>query len=262
MAFGGRRVAVGLMLLALASSLADVGRWAQPAPQMALAQPAGLQYQNRGNRYEGIRPRPVSGYDVELLSARVEHAEPGAQMPDRLRLRFHLDRPATVHLTVRELDYVHYYWLDRVQPTRPWTVGFGNTFEWSTRDVLRQLAGLSINDLGVVARLDRPEPSAIERVAPVILSHAEEPREVARYVFTFRTGGDARVEAAVFREVGGAALFTDRIARQLGGRPFAVRWDASRQAPGAYTLTIGGYFLDTNARVSQAVHFYHQPRLR
>jgi len=32
--------------------------------------------------------------------------------------------------------------------------------------------------------------------------------------------------------------------------------------PGPYTLTVGGYFLDTNARLSQAVHFYHQPRLR
>ena len=25
-----------------------------------------LQYQNRGDRYEGIKPKPVAGYDIEL----------------------------------------------------------------------------------------------------------------------------------------------------------------------------------------------------
>lgn len=34
-----------------------------------------LQYQNRGNRYEGIKPKPVSGVDIELISARVDYQE-------------------------------------------------------------------------------------------------------------------------------------------------------------------------------------------
>jgi hypothetical protein len=35
--------------------------------QLALAQP-WLQYQNRGNRFEGIKPKPVTGRDVDLIS--------------------------------------------------------------------------------------------------------------------------------------------------------------------------------------------------
>lgn len=56
--------------------------WAALATLLAVALPLlaqydpKLQYQNRGNRHEGLRPKPVSGYDIELLSALVEHREP------------------------------------------------------------------------------------------------------------------------------------------------------------------------------------------
>jgi hypothetical protein len=45
---------------------------------------ARLQYQDRGNRHEGIRPKPVSGYDIELISVRVDYKEESEQMPDHL----------------------------------------------------------------------------------------------------------------------------------------------------------------------------------
>ena len=40
-----------------------------------------LEYQQRGNRYEGIKSIPVSGYDIELISARVDYNEEVTQMP-------------------------------------------------------------------------------------------------------------------------------------------------------------------------------------
>ena len=41
---------------------------------VVLAQDASLQYQPRGNRTEGLRTIAVGGFDLELLSARVEPA--------------------------------------------------------------------------------------------------------------------------------------------------------------------------------------------
>jgi hypothetical protein len=96
-----------------------------------------LQYRNRGNRYEGVRPKPVSGYDIELISARVGYKEAGKQMPERLKVQVYLAQPSQVHLTVRELDYKYYYWMDKVQPAKPWQPGFDNVFDWPTREVIQ-----------------------------------------------------------------------------------------------------------------------------
>ena len=35
-----------------------------------------LQYQQRGDRYEGVKPKPVSGYDIELISVLADYQEP------------------------------------------------------------------------------------------------------------------------------------------------------------------------------------------
>src|SRR5262249_49273988 len=124
-----------------------------------------LQYQNRGNCYEGVKPKPVSGYDIELISARVDYKEEVKYLPDRLKAQFYLEQLSQVHLTVRELDYRYYYWMDRVQPAQPWRPGFDNAFDWPTREVIQQLGQIIMYDLGVVARLDKSVPSKSERVA-------------------------------------------------------------------------------------------------
>src|SRR5262249_46704409 len=98
-----------------------------------------LEYQNRGNRYEGIKPKPVSGYDIELISVLADYKGQIRALPDQIKIQFYLERPSTVFLTVRELDYKLYYWLDRVMPPNPWQAGFGNEFSWGTDVVLRRL---------------------------------------------------------------------------------------------------------------------------
>ena len=91
-----------------------------------------IQYQRRGNRSEGIKPKPVSGYDVELLSALVDTQEDMSKLGAMLGFRFFLKEPASVYPLVRELEYKHYYVLDNVQPATAWQVGYGNVFEWPT----------------------------------------------------------------------------------------------------------------------------------
>ena len=62
-----------------------------------------LQYQKRGDRFEGVRAGGVSGYDVELLSARVESSALPATWPDTAAVSFFLPESTPVHLVVRQL---------------------------------------------------------------------------------------------------------------------------------------------------------------
>ena len=144
------------------------------APPPLLWAQLDLQYQQRGDRYEGIKPKPVSGYDIELISVLVDYQEPfeSEGFPNRVKLRFYLDRDETVHLTVRELDYRTYYWLDKVQPDEPWKQGIQNVFTWSADSVITNLnkqlkPTLDLYELGALVRLDTPTSSTIENVAPV-----------------------------------------------------------------------------------------------
>jgi hypothetical protein len=223
---------------------------------------ADLQYQKRGNRFEGIRPKPVSGYDVELISALVDFTEPAESTPQHFRLRFFLDRAREVHLTVRELDYKVYYWLDQVQPKEPWRLGFGNIFSWPTADVIQHLNPLRMYDLGAVARLGKTMPGRVESVAPLIFYHSQPPTTVEGYLFTFKTNGDARLTSSIYREGSNEALSTEIFRRQSGGRPFTVRWNSSRSERGQYRLVLKGYFLDNNNPLDQTVNFFHEPTVK
>jgi len=223
-----------------------------------------LQYQKRANRYEGVKPKPVAGFDIELLSARVDFNDNPEQLGERFQARLFLDRPMQVYLVVRELDYRHYYWLDKVLPQSPWRSGYGNVVDWPTRDVIRQLDGLRISDLGVVARLEREGPSAVEKVAPVVFYQTQFPTRVNGYVFHFRLREDAKLKGAIYKASGGEPVFSQDLGKQRGGRPFSLNWDVTspRAAEGAYRLVLSGYMLTTNDPVSQVVQFYHQPEIK
>jgi len=223
-----------------------------------------LQYQQRANRYEGTKGKPVAGFDVELLSARVDFSDNPERLGERFQARFFLERPTEVHLVVRELDYRYFYWLDRVRPQTPWRSGYGNVADWPTRDVIRQLDGLRISDLGVVARLERESPSAVEKVAPVVFYQSQFPTQVTGYVFHFRIREDAKLKGAVYKASGGAPVFSVDLGRQRGGRPFSVSWNVTtpRASEGVYRLVLSGYVLSNNDPVSQVVQFYHQPEIK
>ena len=96
--------------------------WLLVLSSMPYAQPV-LDYQSRGDRYEGVRPKPVSGYDIEVLSVLVDYKDSTNQVPDQLRVKFYLKGQTAVYLTVREQDYRLYYWMDKVKPVRGWEAG-------------------------------------------------------------------------------------------------------------------------------------------
>lgn len=220
-----------------------------------------LQYQDRGDRYEGIKPRPVSDYDIELISAIMNYQEKVTQVPEYFKIKFFLDHISEVHLTVRELDYKHFYWMDKIKPSKTWRPGFNNMFTWPTRDVIQQLKGIELYDLGVVARLNREIPSKVEQVAPVIFYHNQFPPVINGYLFTFKTNEDARLTCSIYKEGVAKPVFTSIFQRQRGGRPFTVRWDCKEAAEGSYKLVINGYFLDTNNPIDQTVRFIHHQRV-
>ena len=137
----------------------------------AIAAADRYDYQERGDRREGIRPKPVSGNDIELVSVRADPPPAPTGRPEAMTLAFFLPADLPVHITVRERDYRFYYWLDRVRPGSPWRPGVVNRYRWQTRTVLDWLLdrGLKPADLGVVVRLGDGRPSADERVAPALL---------------------------------------------------------------------------------------------
>ncbi|MDF0674095.1 MAG: hypothetical protein P0120_07105 [Nitrospira sp.] len=222
-----------------------------------------LDYQNRGDRFEGVKPKPVSGYDIEVISVLADYQEPATQLPDQLRVWFYLQSQTPVHLTVREQDYRLYYWLDKVKPAKGWQAKSVNEYTWPTGAVLRQLdQKLNPYELGVLIRLGKETPAENEEIAPAILYHARPPDKINGYLFTMKTNGDARLSCKVFRGKESSELMTQVFRRIPGGRPFTVRWEAGSAQEGQYALVCNGYFLDTNQPLHQTVLFFHRPTAR
>ena len=172
------------------------------SPSLLLAQ-ADVQYQNRGNRYEGLKLKPVAGYDIELISVLVDYHESPTALQEEMKVQFYLAEDVKVFLTVRELDYKYYYWMDRIKPKPPWSKGYQNTFHWPTKTILKKLGeNIDVYDFGVLARIGNAKPKAKERIAPVILYHSQLPSTVEGYRFTFKTAGDARLSCMVFDKSG------------------------------------------------------------
>lgn len=247
----GGRLAVKLLLSALIGA----------AP--ALADPE-LVYQKRGNYREGVRPTPVSGSALELLSFRAAYSEtmPTKGLPAQYRIRFLLERPGDAYLTVRELRNVHYYWLDQVTPAQPWKAG-GNDFSWSTDAVLSRLAPpLSMADLAVLVRVDSQAPGSKERVAPALIYHSKLPAAIEAYELQIVPGEDAKLTIEVFgpddRPARGAAE-PSAVRRWSGGQPLRIRWPAAGAAAGRYRFKITAEILSTGDRVVQTVEFHHRP---
>ena len=94
---------------------------------VALGQ-SNLDYQQRANRYEGIKPSPVNArLGIELISAHIDYQDT-VGTGEQYQVRFFLQQPHDVHLLVKEIENEHYYWMDRVKPSAPWQTGFNNVF--------------------------------------------------------------------------------------------------------------------------------------
>lgn len=218
-----------------------------------------LQFQNRGDRYEGIRSVSVGGLDVELLSARVDDPKRSdTPWGDQVALRFFLPAADPVHITVRQVrSGATNYWLDRVQ--RSWKEGSVNEYSWATAPVLRRLLDVRFEDLGVVIRVGRDDPLArTQRVLPVVLFQ-QQPVDVARaYRFSLKTNGRARVSAVIYS--GNTEIYRRPDNWEEAGSPFTILWRADSVAEGWYRLVVSGHFAN-NAPLNKEIVFYHRPTL-
>jgi hypothetical protein len=226
-------------------------------------------YMNRGDRSEGILPRPVSGDDIILISARAAPVG-GPAAPERMRLTFYLPEQQKVNVTVRELDNRNYYWMNKVLPPKPWLTGQVNSFVWPTRDVLQYLfqrenkdKRLTTADLGALVRLSRTDtPSAREHVAPALLSGDDAPVAPQSYLFTFKSNLPARLTCYLYADRGTDPVWSKDFYRVSAGRPFTCQVPFGGLKKGDYRLEVDGYSLDTNDSVHQEVRFFHSPDLR
>lgn len=215
-----------------------------------------LQYQNRGNRHEGLKPKPVSGYDIELLSALIDYRETSSTWPQTLRLKFYLPTAESVFVTVRQpRPKTAYYWLDKVVPPAPWRPRAFNEFTWPTGPVLRNLGSVTLDDLGAVVRLRQQDPGRNETIAPAALFHTKPPPAATGYRFTFKTNGTAHVTCKIYR--GDIEVYQRPQNREKAGSPFTLSWDTQGQPEGEYRLELSGYF-DDNTPLAKGVIFYHR----
>jgi len=219
-----------------------------------------LDYKNRGNRWEGIVAHPVSGYDIELLSALVHHREKWQPLPTTCKMKFYLQYATEVALKVQELRPRHFYKMDRVLSKPSWQEGF-NDFQWSTNAVIQPLH-LNIAKLGAVARLQSAVNRKAEHVAPVLIYHTSAPTSINGYRFAFKIGGNAKLWYAIYQGNSRKPLLEKKLGRRFVGTPFVIFWDSRKAPAGDYKLVVKGYFLNDYRKIRQDVHFYHQPLIK
>jgi hypothetical protein len=225
--------------------------------QTGVVYSGSLDYQNRGDRWEGIAPEPVAGTDIELLSVLVDYNEDWQPLPAACRLKFYLPESAQVDLTIQELRPKHFYKMDRVIPKPVWQRGF-NHFTWSTGDVIAALQ-LNIPKLGVIARLKTKVKQGTEYVAPVVFYHSALPKQVKGYLFAFRVGSSATLNYAIYQGSSENPLAAGDLGKQSVGEPFIVLWDSTGAQEASYELIIDGFFSDDFLPIHQSVRFYHKP---
>lgn len=229
-----------------------------------------LRYKSRAKpaRYEGVIPNPVSGYDVELLSARVfDAAQRLDVLPETLQVRL-ATRAALagkVDLVVRELENKSYYRLDKV--SHDWSKG---AFGWSSGEVLSGLGGLTMADLGVVAWFD-PQQSGEARAAsrsdwviPVVFFGPSEPQKITGYLFAFKLAAPATVNCEIVQVLGDAkklALHQEEFKNRPGQLPLTFVWTDAKAPAGDYRLIVSGTFANGKRVSPYVVNFKHEPNL-
>ncbi|MDM8564809.1 hypothetical protein QUF74_04070 [Candidatus Halobeggiatoa sp. HSG11] len=213
-----------------------------------------LDYKDRGDRWEGIKPQPVSGRDIELLSATADYDEKWQPIPAYCKVKFYLQQATKVDIDVQEVRPKHFYKLDQVVPN--WKSGFNN-FMWRTSDVIAPL-NLKITSLGIVARLAIKDEK--EYVAPVIFYHNNPPAAINGYLFVLKVGGNAKLKYVIYQ--GNKVVTEESLDKQFVGEPFVIYWDSKNSQAGTYELIVDGYFLDNNDPIYKVISFYHQPKIK
>lgn len=216
-----------------------------------------LEYKPRGNRHEGLRSHPVSGYQLELISVMLDHSlEFGNTLPGNLTVEFYIPdstliSPDAVRLTVRESNYDLYYWLDQARPDSTWSVG-RNRFTWSTEDVLQKLDMPQIHnllqDLAVLLQLG-PGTGPI-RTTPALLCGPGPPKIPRACLFTLRPNSSCTLNMRISSAAGGAPLHEEIGRRCDAESAVDFLWPLTNVPAGRYVLEVTGSVSRTGAPIA------------
>lgn len=228
--------------------------------QVSLVYGGPLDYQNRGEYWEGIAHNPVAESDIELLSALIDYREDWYPLPANCKLKFYLQHATAVDITVQELRPKHNYKMERIIPKSPWRQGI-NDYQWATNEVIAQLR-LKITQLGIIASLKPAAKSDVEYIAPVLIYHSVPPTKINGYLFAFKVGDCAMLSYVVYQGKNVDPIAAGKISKQSVSEPFVIYWDSSLAKEGSYELIVDGYFLKNNKPIYKSVQFYHKPSFK
>lgn len=226
---------------------------------------SSLQYKSRGNRNEGILPKPISGYDIELISFQALYSNRSVafnpnKSADYARFKFYLQKEEKVWLLLREINDEKYYRADSFKPDKPWQTGFDNEFVLPVKDVMKPL-GLHPSQIGVIARLRREGPSQEEYAAPVVFTGEKYPDKVSGYLFHLKTAQEAVIKYKIVQPES-KKTFIEGKKKSDGFSSLALVCDMPDAPDGNYQLVLQGYFVSDNSPILKVIHFYHKAEVQ
>jgi hypothetical protein len=131
-------------------------------------------------------------------------------------------------------------------------------FSWPTHAVI-DLLKLNPQELGLVARIGRREPSSSEWVAPGVLRLPDASSPTSVYQFVFSVGPRAKLTCKIFGRNRGQPVEKQEFPDIPGGGLLVFNWKPEDREKGEYRLVVGGEAKVTGARIYQEVIFLHDP---
>ncbi|MEL6672774.1 MAG: hypothetical protein AAFR61_11305 [Bacteroidota bacterium] len=141
---------------------------------------AQVDYQDRGNRYEGTKEKPVSAKPLILVAALAYPGiEPYQKWQDQsLKVAFYAPKNLGFQVHARETDGHIIYRMDSKPSQAP--RGWHEFTPWEVDEVLTRVE-LFANNLGVLVNFDLPG----KVIAPAVVYHTRKPQQVNSYHFSF-----------------------------------------------------------------------------
>lgn len=222
---------------------------------LAWGQCAACKWSDRGDRFEGIASRQVSGGCCELLGVQYKRAEKIDANASKLRLFFWLPESASPEIVVWQpsTNYM------MVPKDKKYAKGL-QSFSWPRQAVLEPL-GVNIDTLYTRVHDSR------EVYFPALLSTSDRPKPAGSYLFILESGGGIDARCTVEREANGklTPIRSFPFKEDFGG-VFQVGWDGlddqgKPAAAGTYVLRLKG-LLDgeTIEDLNYTIRFQHYGR--
>lgn len=223
----------------------------------AAAQCERCRWSDRGDRFEGIKNRQVSGGCCELLGVHYQRADRLAEGAPRLYLHFWMPAPARPDIVVWQPS-TNYLMIPKEK-----RYGEGlQSFSWPRQEVLEPLR---VQTDRLYARVVNPAKVYF----PVLLSTSEKPSPAGSYRFFLQSGGGIEGRCTIEREVDGRLVPVRSLpVKQEFGGVFPIDWDGRDDGgrtvpPGVYALRIKGLLdAETIEKLNFVAHFQHYGRFQ